>query len=76
MNAKEEKYLKKLGLKIKSLRESKNIDQKAFAFDCEIARTQLYMIENGRTNPRIITLIKIANTLEITLSDLLIIESK
>jgi DNA-binding XRE family transcriptional regulator len=36
----------------------------------------LYMIENGRTNPRITTLIKIANTLEITLSDLLLIEGK
>jgi DNA-binding XRE family transcriptional regulator len=76
VNAKEEKYLKKLGLKIKNLRESKSIDQKAFAFDCEIARTQLYMIENGKTNPRITTLIKIANTLEITLSDLLLIEGK
>lgn len=45
-------------------------DQKAFAFDCEIGRTQLPMIENGKTNPRVLTLIKIANALEISLSKL------
>lgn len=71
MNTKEEKYFKKLGLRIKELREAKGLDQKAFAFDCEIGRTQLHMIENGKTNPRLGTLIKIAHTLEIALSKLL-----
>ena len=70
MNTKEEKYFKKLGAKIKELREDRNLDQKAFAFDCEIGRTQLHMIENGKTNPRLLTLIKIANALEISLSTL------
>ncbi|MDO5972561.1 helix-turn-helix domain-containing protein [Flavivirga jejuensis] len=71
MNTKEEKYFQKLGAKIKQLREEKGIDQKAFAFDCEIGRTQLYMIENGRTNPRLLTLMKIADGLEIPVSQLL-----
>jgi transcriptional regulator with XRE-family HTH domain len=71
VNTKEEKYFKKLGARIKELREEKNLDQKAFAFDCEIARTQLHMIENGKTNPRLLTLIKIANGLEISLPSLL-----
>ena len=70
MNTKEEKYFKKLGVKIKALREERGLDQKAFAFDCEIGRTQLHMIENGKTNPRMLTLMKIANALEITLSKL------
>ncbi|TRX46340.1 helix-turn-helix transcriptional regulator [Fulvivirga sp. M361] len=73
MNTKEEKYFKKLGAKIKRLREERGVDQKAFAFDCEIGRTQLYMIENGKTNPRLLTLMKIANGLEISLADLLTI---
>lgn len=47
------------------------MDQKAFAFECEIGRTQLHMIENGKTNPRLLTLIKIANGLEVSISDLL-----
>ncbi|CAA0220393.1 helix-turn-helix domain-containing protein [Tenacibaculum maritimum] len=71
MNTKEEKYFQKLGAKIKQLREEKEIDQKSFAFDCEIGRTQLYMIEKGRTNPRLLTLMKIADGLEISISELL-----
>lgn len=71
MNTKESKYFQKLGAKIKQLREEKEIDQKSFAFDCEIGRTQLYMIEKGRTNPRLLTLMKIADGLEISVSELL-----
>ena len=68
----EEKYLADLGARIKQLREEKSFDQKAFAFYCEIGRTQLYMIENGKTNPRVLTLKKIAEGLKIPLSDLLV----
>ena len=71
MNTKDLKYIQKLGAKIKYLREEKGIDQKSFAFDCEIGRTQLYMIENGKTNPRLHTLMKIADGLEISVSELL-----
>lgn len=71
MNTKEEKYFRALGLKIQKLREEKELDQKAFAFECEIGRTQLHMIENGKTNPRLLTLIKIANGLETSVSELL-----
>jgi len=71
VNTKEEKYFQKLGTEIKRLREEKGIDQKSFAFDCEIGRTQLYMIENGRTNPRLLTLMKIASGLEIPIDELL-----
>tara|TARA_R110002111_G_scaffold217181_1_gene279661 strand:+ start:266 stop:487 length:222 start_codon:yes stop_codon:yes gene_type:complete len=71
VNTKEEKYFQELGAKIKQLREEKEIDQKSFAFNCEIGRTQLYMIENGKTNPRLLTLMKIADGLEISVSELL-----
>lgn len=71
MNTKDLKYIQKLGARIKQLREARGIDQKAFAFDCEIGRTQLYMIENGKTNPRLLTLLKIAEGLEISVSELL-----
>lgn len=71
MNTKELKYFQKLGSRIKELREEKGMDQKSFAFDCGIGRTQLYMIENGKTNPRLLTLIKIADGLEISVSELL-----
>jgi len=71
VNTKDLKYIQKLGANIKHLREEKGIDQKSFAFDCEIGRTQLYMIENGKTNPRLHTLMKIADGLGISVSELL-----
>ena len=64
------RILTKLGARIKQLREERGLEQKAFAFDCEIGRTQLYMIENGKTNPRLSTLLKIAKGLEIYIADL------
>ncbi|MBX2828239.1 MAG: helix-turn-helix domain-containing protein [Flavobacteriaceae bacterium] len=70
MNTKERKYFKELGARIKHLREEKDIDQKSFAFECGIGRTQLYMIENGKTNPRLLTLMKIAKALEVPLKKL------
>ena len=71
MNTEEDKYFQKLGERIKGLREQKGFDQKSFAFFCEIGRTQLYMIENGKTNPRLLTLMKIAAGFEMTLEEFL-----
>ena len=75
MNTQEEKYFARLGLKIKELREAKGMDQKAFAFECEIGRTQIYMIENGKTNPRLLTLMKIAKALDVSVDELVKDES-
>lgn len=71
VNTEEIKYLHKLGQRIKKLRTERELDQKSFAFDCEISRTQLYMIENGKTNPRVLTLMKIAEGLNMTIEELL-----
>lgn len=70
VNKKETEYFQKLGARIKQLREEKGLDQKTFAFECEIGRTQLHMIENGKTNPRLLTLMKIAKGLEVSLGEL------
>ena len=67
LNKEESAYFQKLGARIKSLREEKGLDQKAFAFECEIGRTQLHMIEKGKTNPRLLTLMKTAKGLEVSL---------
>ena len=59
------------GQRIKALREERDFGQKSFAFNCDIGRTQLYMIENGKTNPRLLTLLKIAAGFEMTLEEFL-----
>lgn len=71
VNTAEQKYLVKLGKRIRTLREAKGIDQKQFAFECGISRTQLYTIEKGETNPRATTLIRIAKGLDISIAELL-----
>lgn len=71
VNTKEEKHFQKLGAKIKQLREEKGMDQKSFPFEAGIGRTQLHRIENGKTNPRLLTLMKIAGGLEVSVSELL-----
>lgn len=71
MNTKEEKYFQKLGAKTRQLREEKGMDQKSFAFETGIGRTQLHRIENGKTNPRLLTLMKIAGGLEVSVLELL-----
>lgn len=63
--------LEKLGVKIRKMREQKGIDQKSFAFYCGLGRTQLHMIEKGKTNPKLLTLKKVADGLEVPLSELL-----
>ena len=73
VNTKEEKHFPKLGAKIKQLREEKGMDQKSFAFETGIGRTQLHRIENGKTNPRLLTLMKIAGGLEVSVPEMLAI---
>lgn len=68
----ENAFLTVLGLRIKHLREEKGIDQKSFAFDCEISRTQLHHIEKGEVNVRLGTLNRIAIELEMTLGEFFI----
>ena len=58
-----------IGLRIRHLRLAKGIDQKGFAFDCEISRTQLHHIEKGEVNIRLGTLNKIAIELEVSLEE-------
>lgn len=60
-----------LGLRIKRLREDKGMDQKSFAFDCDIARTQLHHIEKGEVNMGLVTIKRIAFELVISVNDLL-----
>lgn len=61
----------KIGKRIKSLREHKNISQVDLAYACDFEKSNMSRIEAGNTCPNIYTLYKIAQYLEINLSDLL-----
>lgn len=62
----------KVGLRIKELRRQKGLSQEKFALEIDMDRTYLASVESGKRNISIVNLKKIANGLNITLSELLI----
>lgn len=64
--------LKKVGKKIKEVRESKGFSQVELVgkMQGEIDPTNISRIESGRTNPTIYTLYRIAEALEVKVTDL------
>jgi transcriptional regulator with XRE-family HTH domain len=67
----EKVLLKKIGLKIKQLRTEKGVSQLALGVEIDVEKSNISRMESGRVNPRIFTLYKVANALEIPLADLL-----
>ena len=61
--------LNEIGTKIRKLRESKNLSIQEFADKLEM-EYNVIRIEKGRTNFTIGTLVKIANSLEVNLKDI------
>ena len=62
---------KKLGEKIRSLREKQGVSQETFALNIGMDRTYYSGVENGKHNITIGNLKKFCNGLNITLSKLL-----
>lgn len=71
---KEEVLLKKLGQRIKQIREEKGILQVAFADEIGYDKSNTSRLESGRLNMRIGTLYKVSQALGITLSELVKVE--
>ena len=65
-----DKVSKKIGLKIKLLRNKIDISQEELGFRADISKTQIGLIERGESSPTIDTLAQIAKALEIRLVDL------
>jgi len=60
-----------IGMKIRKLREQKNISQQDLAAACNFEKSNMCRIESGRTNLTIKTLLKIASALEVDLITLI-----
>ena len=58
-------YLKQLGSKVKSVRMSKGLTVRALGEMCEIDYSNYSRFESGRKNIRILTLLNIANKLDV-----------
>jgi transcriptional regulator with XRE-family HTH domain len=60
-----------LGMRIKQLRIEANRSQGELAFDCELDRTYISLIERGLANPSLWTLGTLAYALKTTVSNLM-----
>lgn len=73
-NNSDETLLQVVGLRIRELRNQKGLSLKDLAYKIGMESSNLSVIENGRSNPQLITFAKIASALEINLSDLFEVE--
>ncbi|BBE17855.1 hypothetical protein AQPE_2014 [Aquipluma nitroreducens] len=69
-----DQILKKIGSRIKEIREAKGVSQQDLASICNFEKANMSRIEAGRTNFTISTLYKISHALEITISELVNVE--
>lgn len=59
----------KTGKRLRELRLAKGLSQEKFAFECGLDRTYIASIERGRRNISIVNIEKIANALNLSISD-------
>jgi len=59
----------KIGIRIKELRETRNMSQKDLAYSSDLDRSYIASVENGKRNISIVNIEKIANALDVTLKD-------
>ena len=62
--------LKKLGDRIREIRESKNISQRLLALECGWEKSNYSKLELGKVNPTYKTLLILSKTLEIDVKDI------
>ena len=59
----------KIGLRIKELRETKDMSQKDLSYTADLDRSYIASIENGQRNVSIVNIEKIASALGVTLKE-------
>ena len=61
----EQEFIKFLGVRIRQLREEKNISQQVLADICNVPKSTIGRLERGEVNPTVKTLLKISIALNI-----------
>jgi transcriptional regulator with XRE-family HTH domain len=70
----DEELLKLVGQRIRELRKEKGMSLQDLAYQIGMEKSNLSVIENGKSNPQLLTYARIASALGTSLSYLLIIE--
>jgi len=67
----DKEFLYKMGKAIKEARYTKKLTQAALAYQIGMEKSNLSVIENGKSNPQVLTVVRICSALEISLDELL-----
>jgi len=59
----------KIGIRIKELREQKNMSQKDLAYSADLDRSYIASVENGQRNISIVNIEKVSIALGVTLKE-------
>lgn len=59
------------GAVLKQMRLNRGITQQDLSFDCELDRTFISLLERGKRQPTLTTILQIANALEIPATELI-----
>lgn len=65
----EEKRLLKLGRKIREIRKDQGVSQLNLSLDAGVNRNYISDLENGRRNPSILVLYRLADALDVKITD-------
>lgn len=72
----DKKKLQYLGKRIKDLRLSKELKLETLAYRVGISPSTIFRIESGTSEPKYLTLLKIADAFKMPISELLCIDDK
>ena len=70
-----QEFLKRFGENLKNVREAKGISQRSLASSCTIDHSDISKIEKGERNITILTVLELANALEVKPKKLLDFET-
>jgi len=60
---------KNFGKRLRELRKAKGLSQESFAFECELDRTYIATIEQGKRNVSIVNIEKIAKAFDMSVAE-------
>ncbi|ANH68253.1 helix-turn-helix domain-containing protein [Mitsuaria sp. 7] len=59
-----------LGAAVRRIREAKGISQERLALEAQVDRSYVSHIETGKNNPAVLTLVKLAGAMDVSVADL------
>lgn len=66
----EREQLASIGSRVKSLRKRQGMTQSEVANECGLNKQYISDVEHGKRNPALLTLIKIANAMNVSLAEI------